>query len=203
MQRYHDLKNKFRDISGDIRRHQTIASDLQSKISHMEEEIQILGKVSDLFKHLIERYVNEYAESFSELVTEGLQAIFFDQDLKFHIDVEQKRGKISINFVLTQDGIAGDPLTSFGGGVASVISLLLRILMILKTNSPRYLILDESMAALSDVYVQGCAEFLKKLCADLDVRVLLVTHNPAFLEFADQAYHGDTNASGHLILAEA
>lgn len=174
--------------------------DLRREIARLGEEDVVLEKVAQLFKHLIDKYVHEYAESFSAVVTEGLKAIYHDQDLSFAIEVEQKRGKVAARFVLTQGGVSGDPLQGFGGGVASVISLLLRILVLLKANKARYLLLDESLAALSDEYVEPCGEFLQKLCTDLGVHVLLVTHNAGFVDLAHTAYLGAPDAEGHLQL---
>ena len=117
----------------------------QQEIARLGSEDILLEKVGELFKHLINKYVYEYAESFSQIVTEGLQTIYHDQDVRFDIEVEQKRGKVSAAFVLEQNGFRASPLTSFGGGVSAVISLLLRILVLLKSDLARYLILDESL----------------------------------------------------------
>jgi hypothetical protein len=173
---------------------------LAAQVETLEHDLQVLGKVSELFKHLIERYVLEYAESFSELVTEGLQAIYYDQDVSFDIEITQKRGKVHAEFVTEQNGRRGKPLDSFGGGVASVESLLLRILVVLRAEMARYLFLDESLAALSAEYVDTCGEFLRKLCDRLNVNILLVTHNEGFLEHANRAYRGSADSNERLKL---
>ena len=172
----------------------------QQEIARLGSEDILLEKVGELFKHLINKYVYEYAESFSQIVTEGLQTIYHDQDVRFDIEVEQKRGKVSAAFVLEQNGFRASPLTSFGGGVSAVISLLLRILVLLKSDLARYLILDESLAALSEHYVEGCGDFLRKLCSELGIHVLLVTHNADFIEQSDNAYMGSTDKNGRLQL---
>lgn len=174
--------------------------DLVAEISHLSREDVLLEKVGELFKHLLNKYVYEYAESFSKIVTEGLQAIYHDQDIQFHIEVEQKRGKVWANFMVEQNGVKASPLEAFGGGVSSVVSLLLRILVLLKADLARYLILDESLAALSSEYVEGCGHFLRKLCSDLDVNILLITHNEDFVDLADHAYMGSANAAERLQL---
>jgi len=173
---------------------------LTEELEHLETDLKVLDKVSELFKHLVERHVNAYADNFSALVTEGLQAIYHDQDVAFDIVVGQKRGKVDVSFLTSQAGRDGDPLQSFGGGVASVESLLLRILVLLKTGMARYLFLDESLAALSVEYVDTCGEFLRKLCERFDVNVLLVTHNDGFLEHATVAYKGRMGSNGRLKL---
>lgn len=176
-------------------------SSLLAELEFLDQENLLLEKVEELFKYLLDKYVHEYAESFSAIVTEGLQAIFFDQDLKLEIEVEQKRGKVAAKFVLSKDGArGGNILDSFGGGPASVVSLLLRILVLLKADMARYLLLDESLSALADHYVEGCGAFLQKMCKELDVTVLLITHNSEFVEHSDTAYLGSFNSSDRLQL---
>ena len=173
---------------------------LGTQIEDLASELAVLDRVSDLFKHLIEKHVDEYADSFSQIVTEGLQTIYHDQDVSFGIRVEQKRGKIYASFVTKQAGREGEPLKSFGGGVAAIESLLLRLLVLLKADLARYLFLDESLAALSVEYVEGCGEFLRELCDRLGVNVLLVTHNDGVLEHATRAYKGTMGADQRLRL---
>lgn len=175
-------------------------SDYESEIDEAREDIMVLAQVEELYKHLLDKYVHRYAESFSEIVTEGLQSIFYDQDLEFDVVVDQKHGKVWVDFETVQQGHRGQSLESFGGGVSSVQSLLLRLLVLLKKKLARYLILDESLGALSEEYVENAGQFIKKMCRELDVNVLLITHNKAFLEHADNSYEADLDAEGALIL---
>jgi len=201
------MEVRIQAITDRIRQLDTIHLMLQKQESSLREEIDslakedlLLEKVAELFKFLINKYVYEYAESFSRIITEGLRAIYFDQEITFDIEVDQKRGKICVNFVLEQNGVREHPLEGFGGGVSSIVSILLRLLVILKADLARYLILDESLAALSDNYVEGCGEFLRKLCKDMGVNVLLITHNQDFVDLADHAYMGIPDTENRLQL---
>ena len=169
---------------------------LEEEIESNEDQGRVLIKVEELFKHLLDKYVHRYAESFSQVVTEGLQAIFHDQDIGFDIVVGQKNGKVWIDFETVQDGVRGQALQSFGGGVSSVESLLLRLLVLLKTGLAKYLILDESLAALSEEYVDEAGQFIRRMSEELGVNVLLITHNKAFLDHAHTAYQADQDLSG-------
>lgn len=174
----------------------------QKEIQDSRDEILVLEKVEELFKYLLDKYVHKYAESFSEIVTEGLQTIFHDQDIAFDVAVNQKRGKVWVDFETVQEGVRGQSLQSFGGGVSSVQSLLLRLLVLLKKKLARYLILDESLAALSSDYVPNAGEFIKKMCEELNINVLLITHNESFLEYADTAYEASLDKEGALVLSK-
>lgn len=173
-------------------------SNLETEMEENRDKALVLAQVEELFKFLLDKHVNKYAESFSQVVTEGLQAIFVDQDLEFEIVVSQKNGKVWVDFETLQDGVRGPALRSFGGGVSSVESLLLRLLVLLKTGLAKYLILDESLAALSEHYVEAAGSFIRKMAEELDVNVLLITHNQAFLEHAHTAYKAEQEPSGDL-----
>lgn len=199
-QRYEAAIEKSRRVTTSYEMLLEQETSLQKKIKDLHAEDLLLGKVSELFKHLLNKYVYEYAESFSEIITEGLQSIYHDQDVRFDIEVEQKRGKVSVNFVVEENGVRGAPLESFGGGVASVVSLLMRVLVVLKADMARYLILDESLASLSEEYIEPCGDFLRKLCSELDVNILLVTHNTSFIDQSDNAYMGSSDKNERLQL---
>lgn len=188
LDRLDSVSRKIDRLSAEERALKKRIDTLKSEISSGRDRIAVLEKVEELFKFLLDKYVHQYAESFSAVVTEGLQAIFHDQDLEFEVVVSQKRGKIWIDFETVQNGVRGPSLEAFGGGVSSVQSLLLRILVLLKSGLARYLILDESLAALSEEYVGNAGEFIAKMCDELGVTVLLITHNKAFLDHADKAY---------------
>jgi ABC-type sulfate/molybdate transport systems ATPase subunit len=50
------------------------------------------------------------------------------------------------------------------------------------------LVLDETLPAFDANYVQNMGVFLSRLCARLKMDILLVAHNPAFVDAADHAY---------------
>jgi DNA repair exonuclease SbcCD ATPase subunit len=162
---------------------------IESEIKALKHDQLVLEQVVTLFRHLIKREVYDHAERFSEIVEQGMRAIFHDQELGFRFDVEEKRGKVSIQCVTTsQEGHEGDPLKAFGGGVASIQSLILRVLVLKRKKLAPYLFLDESLAALSEEYVQQAALFLKEVCKRFEVNILLITHNKTFQEYADHVY---------------
>lgn len=184
-----ELKNR-RDFLKEKR------EEIEEEISELQQEILLLKKVEELFKFLLDEYVHKYAESFSRIVTKGLQTIFHDQDLEFDVNVTQRRKKVHVEFDTVEGNRRGQALESFGGGVATVESLLLRILVILKTGLSRYLILDESLASLSEEYIETMSNFLRKLCNQLDMNILLITHNRTFVEYSDTSYKASENGDG-------
>lgn len=156
--------------------------------ANYEYEAVLNTKCGELFKHLLEKSIDENVNSISELVTSGLNHIIDDQKLVFSINQEHKNNRISMKFVLSQDGSDGDPMLSFGGGAAVVISLILRISVMKRMGNANLLLLDESMVALANAYVPNAARFMRELSEKTGINILMVTHNPEFIENSHQAY---------------
>ena len=78
------------------------------------------------------------------------------------------------------DGIKLEP--------SSVVSLILRVLAVKKLKLWPLLILDESLAAVSDDYIDLTGQFIRALTEKLGIDLILVTHKPAFLDHAHAAF---------------
>jgi DNA repair exonuclease SbcCD ATPase subunit len=147
-------------------------------------------RCSEIFKKLLEDSIKQNIDSISELVTQGLDHVVHDQRLSFKIEQEPKYNRISMKFTLNDDGTEGDPLDSFGGGPAVVISYILRLAMMTRLGMGNLLLLDESMASLANHYIPNAASFMKKLSEQTGINILMVTHNNEFLQRAHTAYKG-------------
>lgn len=179
-----------------------ISDDLEAKeeeIVTLAERQEVLTKVSELYRALMDRMIMGQVQTIETIVSEGLRTIFFDQDLSFKAEVSQKYNKISVEFFICQGdpekgGIKGSPLDSFGGGPSSIASLILRILTLLRLKRKKILLLDETLAAVSDDYIEATGQFLQKLAETSSLTILLVTHKPAYLDHANHSYQGDSKS---------
>jgi len=199
------LIERTREISRKGLRLQVVRDALATEITEKEAEVAQLGsevekltKVGELFRALMDKLVLDQVQSIESIVTEGLRTIFFDQPLAFEAEVGQKYGKVAIDFLIRQGDhdttIKGHPLESFGGGPSSVASLVLRLLALLRLQKWPILLLDETLAAVSDEYTEQAGLFLQKLAESSGIDLLLITHKQSFLDHAKQAYHGFEDA---------
>jgi len=166
---------------------------VESDIRTLENEEALLDLVAGLLRQLIDQEVTVGVEAVEKLQTEGLQTVFDDQDLRVKANVDVQRGKVTVDLVTSQthpggaevEGMSND---AFGGAVATVQSILLRVIIILRRGLRPVLLLDESLPAFDGNYVANMGRFMSVLCERLGLDILLVTHNPALVEAADQAY---------------
>jgi DNA repair exonuclease SbcCD ATPase subunit len=172
-----------------------IVDNLCLEVSGLEAEELILEKTKAVFKHLIDSLVLEGAKKVENLLTYGLATVFEDQKLAVKVDLSEKRGLMQMEISLKDlsTGVEAPILGSFGGGPVAVVSFLLRVLSLLNLKLHKLLILDEAFSFVSENYVPQLAKLVSALCQKSNLDVLLVTHQRAFLEYADRAYQVAAN----------
>src|SRR5512135_397613 len=196
-------RDRLKQLKDGISKLSTYRDILQSQVHNLEKEesslaykAELYQKCSEVFKTWLEDSMKKNVDSMAELATTGLQHIIHDQKLNFQIRQEPKYNRLAMRFVLEDNGVEGDPIQSYGGGAAVVISFVLRIAVMARMKMANLLILDESMLALSNSYVPSAAAFMRRLSEETGINILMVTHNPEFLNHAHIAYDGRKEGSG-------
>ena len=167
--------------------------DLEVRVVELEGQEEVLARVADLFRALIDKEVIDNANTAQDLLTEGLQAIFDDLDLSVRAAVDIQRGKVSVDLLTVQthaDGTKteGSSMETSGGSVATVQSVLLRVVVLSRRGLRPLLFLDESLGAVAEHYVPRVGQFLALLSDRMGLDVLAVSHNPVLVEAAKSAY---------------
>jgi hypothetical protein len=173
----------------------------EDTISGLESDEEILALVCELFRNLIDAEVNSGVKAVESLLTEGLSAVFSDQEIAVRSEVGVSRGKVSVRLITSQrqpDGSLTEGVVnkSFGGAVSTVQSILLRLTVVLRRGLRPLLLLDESLPAFDANYVDAMGRFLRTLCERMDADILLVTHNTALVDAAHRAYKIRRTKSG-------
>jgi len=168
-------------------------SSLSDETALLEIDLDVVNQSIELLNRLSEEEVENGIKTYIALLEEGLKALFPEQQVGLKGEVDKLRGKISLRLKTTfksQDGIEveGEGIDSFGGAVATVQSLLLRISLILKRDLQPFLVLDESFPAVDAYRTELLIDFLKTLCSRLEMDILCITHNHSLSEQADRSY---------------
>lgn len=183
----------------------------ERELESLSSRLAILAKVSELYLMLLDRMVKSQVKAIDEVITHGFQTIFFDQDLRFETELSSNRNRVSADFFVCDGdpengGTRGTPLESYGGGPAVIASLILRILTLLRLKRRKFLLLDETLFAVSEIYVENTSLFLKGLAETMGLDIFLVTHHQAYVDYAPTSYHADIKIDGgrkHLTLRRA
>jgi ABC-type microcin C transport system duplicated ATPase subunit YejF len=111
------------------------------------------------------------------------------------------RGKVSVRLKTSfkgEDGIevVGEGLDSFGGAVATIQSLLLRVSLVLKRNLRPLLVLDETFPSVDVGRSEILVGFLKVLCQRLNMDILCISHDSTIADGADIGYKVTASKTG-------
>lgn len=172
--------------------HSRYQAGIEAEIATLTRQVEVASKASIVLKALLHDMVEENLKSIDKLVTEGLRQVFHDQmDITFRSELVERNNQLQISFRTEQGPAVGTAMDSFGASVTVVESLLLRIIVILKTGLAPVLMLDESLAQVSDDYIEPLGRLIQSLCKDLGLTILLVTHQHEFQETADVVYKAE------------
>ena len=190
-----------------IRAH--LAADLAAKqkdLAFLDGEVTLLGHCVAGFDVLLGALSAQSMGAVESLLTYGLQTAFPEQRLKCRLDTSVKRGQqwVDIRLVRESDGGVVDApiLDAFGGGPAAVISFLLRLLVCRRTGLAPVLLLDEAFSFVSAEYVPGVAQLLRELADKIGLTIVLVTHQPAFLDVAHRAIRIGSDGKGAAVFTK-
>lgn len=124
----------------------------------------------------------EAHDRIADTVTRCLQAVF-GPSYRFSIVLERKRGRTEAKMEFGKDGMRLDPLASSGGGVIDVAAFALRVACLMLTKPPlrKILLLDEPMKHLSQNLRPRVAELIESISKELNIQILLVTHDASFI----------------------
>jgi len=165
----------------------------QTEVKDLEARDELLNLTSQLIRVMIDREVTEAVQAVERLVTEGLQTVFDDQNIRLRTVVEESRGKVSVSLVTVEAKDSGIEIEgagndSFGGSVVTVQSVIMRVIVMLRRGLRPLLFLDESLVAFDANYIGNMAQFLSALCDRLGLNIVLVTHNPMLVDAANKVY---------------
>lgn len=168
---------------------------LTGELKTLKTEVDLHVKASAILKHLLDMKVKNDVSKMAGLITYGLKTVFEDQKLSFIPNITKKNEKINIELNTENDGIEGE-FDSIGGSVAVIESFLLRLLCILKLGLAKFLLLDETFAAVGEEYIPNTSRLIAELSEKLNMDILLVTHQKDFQNYAKNVYKVKESKSG-------
>lgn len=158
---------------------------LQAKLALVKE----VSLVQEVFQAAIKLLYENLSAQLGNIITEGLSIVFPDSQYRFIVEFVERRNTVEADLFLEDaDGDRYHPLDAVGGGVADFVSLLLRITYIILSEYDTILFSDEPLRFVDRSRVGSAAQFIKKICADFEFQLLLVSHIPEMVECADTIY---------------
>lgn len=140
------------------------------------ENLEKLGrkyKAKDIIMQAL--YIKKHeANVLTSIVNEGLKFSYPDKDLNFSMKFEEKYGKVVPEFYLNELELK-PPFVGDGGGIISMIGILLYVAMV-KLKNIKIVLLDEVDAMIDMSAATNLFAFLDAFANDNDIVILAITH---------------------------
>jgi DNA repair exonuclease SbcCD ATPase subunit len=171
-QRTNRLLAEYTHASATVRDEQAHLVTAQAALTTAERVQEIIQTVAQSVQELAHTRI-------ASVVTRCLEAVFGDDAYEFRVVFERKRGKTEARLVFLRNGQELDPIEDSGGGCVDVAALALRLQSIFLARPPlrRVLILDEPAKFLSENHAPRFRALLEALAMEMQLQLILVTHN--------------------------
>ena len=190
-----DLLRAARSLDGAREVEATRLQQLDEELSSLHSEEHVLTGTDEALKVLLSTIQAELQTDIERLIQYGLRVVFPDLGLGFRLDTTEKRGGPWVEPLLVGP-VEGPILDSFGGGPASLVAFLLRVLTLKRAGLAPVLLLDEPFTPVSSGYRDLVGKLLRELADKAGLTIVMVTHDTTYLEFATKGYQIDTGTDG-------
>ena len=150
---------------------------LNEKKKVAETRVEVLTKVEAFFNVLADKRRDLLEGRVQALVDSGLKKVFGSQ-YSFRVRSSMRGKNLKTEFFLEEGKGEINILDAAGGGIADVVSFLLRVVMLVlqKPKQRRLLILDEPFKWVSEDYAEAIVELLQQLSEQLAIQIIMITH---------------------------
>jgi ABC-type glutathione transport system ATPase component len=166
----------------------TVSGELDRAKSYLGISSAVTAALETLNQQLFQQLLSVVQEKLTIALHEVL-----DQPIRFHADVDFKRGSSAVEFWVERDGNKEDAYRGQGGSVANVLSVGLRMFALTtldETEHRRFLVLDEQDCWLRPDLVPKLVKIVHDAGHALGFQVLMISHHDVstFERYADKIY---------------
>jgi hypothetical protein len=167
------------------------------ELQEARQDLEDRQNVQNVLRMMAEKLGAESEEVTEKIVSLGLREAFPDEELSLEVNHYVSHGKPAIKLILHDHkrGVKGDPLNSFGGGPASVIGILLRVLSIIRQPGlARVLVMDEPLIqVMGQRNKERSAAIIRRICdsvesGGLGFSMLVISPESIFAKGAKHSY---------------
>jgi len=189
-------KNKFTEMNVIKKTSEADLKKVTDEVNKIKDDLDTHLKARVVLTTVLELTQNEFKQHVESLVTMMISTIF-DKDYKFVLEFEERNNQLECKPVIYEGKdiySANDKDDDLGGSVLDIISFSLRIVLwgLEESKSRNIFVLDEPMKWLGNGdELDRAGKLLRELSHELGIQLLIVTHEPQFIEMADRAFLAD------------
>lgn len=170
VERYRKLVDRRKKLKSNFSLMSSQLTQALKQIDEINEEKRLLENSLQALKDAKPILSANSIEQCEKLANSALATIF-ETDATLKYSSEEGR------FIIDEGDYSTDLKEGNGGGYLAVISLVFNLFLLMKLKKRRFLCFDEQFTQISDEYFENFMAFLKVLSKDLNVDILLVTHD--------------------------
>lgn len=138
---------------------------------------------------LVKEESSKFIKKLNDVLDYGVKTIFDDCNYSIEIRVSDNN-KATIHLVYDdENGNKIDPIIqNVGGGIRTVVGLLMQIFFIFHYKTEPIIFCDESLSQISSAYLPNTFSLIDELAKKNGLKILLITHDERFIKYADKRY---------------
>jgi len=186
--KYDDLVKEQNKLFGEMNTYNTLKKERENKIIELKKRLEKVEKMIGFVINLNETIKVKTIGYVEEVVTKSLNQIFKVNSFKFKISFDTHGTTPVSNFYLIENDVEKDVINSFGGGVADIVGIVLR-LVLLELQYPKNtapVILDETGKFISNDYQASFSDFLKNWSTTFKRQIIIISHKTEVMGFSDR-----------------
>lgn len=162
--------------------------DCDANISVLSARKTMIGTAREFHKKAIDILYQTSIKELEDLINDVVSSVFFDRNLEVKMELTDSRSKSLVWYVIDKDtGIQMSVKNGVGRGVRTVLSFIIQSYYLLSLGS-KYMFIDEGYSYISEAYVGKFFEFVKLLCKEKDLALVMISHDNRFMDYADSYY---------------
>lgn len=172
----------------DINTNTALIAKYKDEMEQLVNHLNISKKAISYLDTLVKEESGRFIKNVQDILNYGVQTIFNDMD--YHIEIRTEDSRTSIHLVYQdEDGNTLTPdIQVCGGGIRTVVGIMLQIFMIYHYKAYPIIFIDEGLSQISSQYLPQVFQLLKELADKNSLKIVLITHDPRFIGYADNSY---------------
>ncbi len=159
---------------------------LQRQYDDCKERQRISEEAHNAIQTAVQITQATLSEELGSVVSMALAAVFSKSPYKFLIKFPTRRNSVECDLLFERNGEEMRPLDDAGFGAADIASVAMRVSYQASGDTRALILIDEPCKNLSVDYLALGAAMFRRLCEELDMQMIIVTHIPEFREAANK-----------------
>jgi len=151
--------------------------ELIDKQDKIQKEIELIKKCIFVLQKISDDRNMKSRKDMQELIDSALSSIFPDREYSVVIDEYSHGTRKHMKILLSDGGVTRELKLSHGTGVKQIISFLFNISLLAFKGSSRVMLLDETLASISDNKAIIVSDMLVSLKNKNNFQFLIIDHN--------------------------